>query len=146
MTGKLFDPHLDILEQRFQTLRDQIGARPEACRPELEGALQELSQAIAALRADRGAGGSPQPPPTAGREAQAGQAEAMVRLAEAWHFGEPGLAADPAKAVLWSEQAAAAGNAQVQLGCGPQPAVEGQLRRVVARPVVERIAGVIADE
>ncbi len=27
---------------------------PEACRPELEGALQELSQAIAALRADRG--------------------------------------------------------------------------------------------
>ena len=29
---------------------------PEACRPELEAALQELSQAIAALRADREAG------------------------------------------------------------------------------------------
>lgn len=48
------------------------------------------------------------------KAANAGQAEAMVRLAEAWHFGEPGLAADPAKAVLWSEQAAAAGNAQGQ--------------------------------
>ncbi len=46
--------------------------------------------------------------------AKAGQAEAMVRLAEAWHFGEPGLAPDPAKAVLWAEQAAAAGNAQGQ--------------------------------
>ena len=46
--------------------------------------------------------------------AKAGQAEAMVRLAEAWHFGEPGLAPDPAKAVLWSEQAAAAGSAQGQ--------------------------------
>lgn len=46
--------------------------------------------------------------------AKAGQAEAMVRLAEAWHFGEPGLAPDPAKAVLWAEQATAAGNAQGQ--------------------------------
>ena len=46
--------------------------------------------------------------------AKAGQAEAMVRLAEAWHFGEPGLAPDPAKAVIWSQQAAAAGNAQGQ--------------------------------
>ena len=46
--------------------------------------------------------------------AKAGQSEAMVRLAEAWHFGEPGLAPDPAKAVIWSEQAAAAGNAQGQ--------------------------------
>ena len=56
MTGKLFDPHLDLLEQRFQALRDQLGAMPEVCRPEVEGALQELSQAIAALRA---AGGEP---------------------------------------------------------------------------------------
>ena len=46
---------------------------PEACRPELEGALQELSQAIAALRADREAGGTRARPP-GGREAQAGQA------------------------------------------------------------------------
>ena len=46
--------------------------------------------------------------------AMAGQAEAMVRLAEAWHFGEPGLAPDPAKAVIWAEQAAAAGNPQGQ--------------------------------
>ncbi len=56
MTGKLFDPHLDLLEQRFQALRDQIEALPEACRPALEGALQELSRAIAALRVDREAG------------------------------------------------------------------------------------------
>ena len=56
MTGKLGDQGLDTLERRFQALRDQIGAMPEACRPELEGALQELSQAIAALRADREAG------------------------------------------------------------------------------------------
>jgi PAS domain S-box-containing protein len=70
MTGKLFDPHLDLLEQRFQTLLDQIGARPE-----LEGALQELSQAIAALRANREAGGTLEPAPPAGREAQAGQAD-----------------------------------------------------------------------
>ena len=47
MTGKLGDQGLDTLERRFQALRDQIGAIPEACRPELEGALQELSQAIA---------------------------------------------------------------------------------------------------
>ena len=61
-------PGLDTLERRFQALRDQIGAMPEACRPELEGALQELSQAIAALRADREAGESPRPdPPAAGR-------------------------------------------------------------------------------
>ena len=73
MTGKLFDPHLDLLERRFQALRDQIGAMPEACRPELEGALQELSQAIAALRADREAGESPRPAPPGGREAQARQ-------------------------------------------------------------------------
>ena len=46
MTGTLFDPHLDLLERRFQALRDQLGALPEACRPEVAGALQELSQAI----------------------------------------------------------------------------------------------------
>lgn len=50
MTGKLGDQGLDTLERQFQALRDQIGAMPEGCRPELEGALQELSQAIAALR------------------------------------------------------------------------------------------------
>jgi PAS domain S-box-containing protein len=74
MTGKLDTQGLDTLELRFQALRDQIGAMPEACRPELEGALQELSQAIAALRSDREAGGTPQPDPPRGREAQAGQA------------------------------------------------------------------------
>ena len=56
MTRKSGDRPLDELERRFQTLRDQIGARPEAGWPELETALQEVSQAIAALRA---AGGSP---------------------------------------------------------------------------------------
>ena len=59
MTGKLGDQGLDTLERRFQALRDQVGAMPEACRAELESALQELSQAIAALRAERQAGGSP---------------------------------------------------------------------------------------
>lgn len=46
--------------------------------------------------------------------AKAGQPEAMVRLAEAWHFGEPGITPDPAKAVIWAGQAAAAGNPQGQ--------------------------------
>ena len=73
MTGKLYDQGLDTLERRFQALRDQLGAMPEACRPGLEGALQGLSQAIAALRADREAGESPQPDPPGGREVQAGQ-------------------------------------------------------------------------
>jgi two-component system cell cycle sensor histidine kinase/response regulator CckA len=68
MTRTLFNPPLDLLERRFKALRDQLGA----CRPELEGALQELSQAIAALRADREAGGSPGPDPPGGREAQEG--------------------------------------------------------------------------
>jgi PAS domain S-box-containing protein len=74
MTGTLFDPHLDLLERRFQALRDQLGAMSEGCRHELEGTLQELSQAIAALRADRKAGGSLGPAPPGGREVQAGQA------------------------------------------------------------------------
>ena len=72
MTRTLFDPPLDLLARRFQALRDQLGALPEACRPELEGALQELSQAIAALRADREAGGTPGPDaPAAGRSRRA---------------------------------------------------------------------------
>ena len=54
MTRKLGDQGLDALDRRFQALRDQVGAMPEACRPELEGALQELSQAIAAVRAEPG--------------------------------------------------------------------------------------------
>ena len=74
MTGKLGDQGLDTLEQRFQALRDQIGAMPETCRPGLEAALQELSQAIAALRVEREAGENPGPAPLGGREVQAGQA------------------------------------------------------------------------
>ena len=73
MTGKLGDQGLDTLEQRFQALRDQIGAMPEACRPELEGALQELSQAIAALRADRDTGESPGPTPPAAERPRGAQ-------------------------------------------------------------------------
>jgi PAS domain S-box-containing protein len=73
MTGKLGYQGLDTLEQRFETLRDRIGAMPEACRSELEGALLELSQAIAALRADREAGGTPQPDAPGGQGAQAGE-------------------------------------------------------------------------
>ncbi len=73
MTGKLFDPPLDLLERRFQALRDQLGARPEVSRPELETALQGLSQAIAALRADREVGGSPAADTPGGRKAQSGQ-------------------------------------------------------------------------
>jgi two-component system cell cycle sensor histidine kinase/response regulator CckA len=73
MTRK-FDPQgLDTLERRFQALRDQIGAISEACRPELKAALQELSQAIAALRGGQEAGEGPQPAHPGGREAQAGQ-------------------------------------------------------------------------
>ena len=66
MTGKLGDQGLDTLERRFQALRDQIGAMPEVCRPELEVALQDLSQAIAALRTDREAGENQGPAPPRG--------------------------------------------------------------------------------
>ena len=59
MTRTLFDPPLDLLERRFQALQERAASLPEACRPELETALQELSQAIAALRAAREAGESP---------------------------------------------------------------------------------------
>ena len=50
MTRKSGDRPLDELERRFQALRDQVGALPEAGRPGLKTALQEVSQAIAALR------------------------------------------------------------------------------------------------
>ncbi len=59
MTRKSGDRPLDELERRFQALRDQVGDLPQAGRPGLEIALQEVSQAIAALRADRAAGKSP---------------------------------------------------------------------------------------
>ena len=59
MAGKSDDHHLDTLEQRFQALRDRAGGLPEACRRQLDTALQEVSQAIAALRQEREAGGSP---------------------------------------------------------------------------------------
>jgi two-component system cell cycle sensor histidine kinase/response regulator CckA len=64
MTRKLGDQALHTLERRFQALRDQIGALPEACRCELEGPLQELSQAIASLRTNQKGGAAetgPQP-------------------------------------------------------------------------------------
>ncbi len=69
MTRKLVDRPLDALERRFQALRDQVGAMPEACRPELETALQELSQAIAALR---GGPGEPAGPACGQRPRQPG--------------------------------------------------------------------------
>jgi len=59
MTRTLLDQPLDTLERRFQALQKRAAGLPEASRQELETALQELSQAIAALRADREAGGSP---------------------------------------------------------------------------------------
>jgi two-component system, cell cycle sensor histidine kinase and response regulator CckA len=71
MTGKLGDQGLNTLEQRFQALRDQVGVMPETCRPELETALHELSQAIAALRTDCEAGANLRPDSAGGREAQA---------------------------------------------------------------------------
>ena len=72
MTGKLGDRPLDELERRFRALRDQIGARPEAGGPELEIALQEVSQAIAAVREERQAGESLAAAPPGGREARGG--------------------------------------------------------------------------
>jgi two-component system, cell cycle sensor histidine kinase and response regulator CckA len=79
MTRKLGDQGLDILERRFQALRDQIGAASEACQHELEGALQELSLAIAALRKDRKAGESPGPDPHDRPAAPSSPCEAMLR-------------------------------------------------------------------
>jgi hypothetical protein len=57
MTKKMFDPPLNLLEQRFQALQERAASLPEGSRSELEADLRGLSQAIAALRA---AGGSPQ--------------------------------------------------------------------------------------
>jgi two-component system, cell cycle sensor histidine kinase and response regulator CckA len=54
MTRKLLDQPLDLLEQRFQALRKRAGGLPQASRQELEPALQDLFQAIAALQAARG--------------------------------------------------------------------------------------------
>ena len=71
MTRKSGYQPLDLLERRFQVLRERIGGLPEGSRQELETALQELSLAIAALRADREAGGSPPP-------ASPGPCEAML--------------------------------------------------------------------
>ena len=73
MTRKLLDQPLDLLERRFQALRDQVGAMPEASRQELETALQELSQAVGALRADREAGRSLPAEIPCGCEVQAGE-------------------------------------------------------------------------
>ena len=56
MTRESDDRPLDLLERRFKALRDQLAALPEAARPGLETAIQEVSQAIDALRA---AGGCP---------------------------------------------------------------------------------------
>jgi two-component system, cell cycle sensor histidine kinase and response regulator CckA len=64
MTGKLDDQVLHTLERRFQALRDQIGALPQARQNQLEGPLRKFSQAIASLRADQEAGAAetrPQP-------------------------------------------------------------------------------------
>jgi two-component system cell cycle sensor histidine kinase/response regulator CckA len=68
MTIKLKDQPLSTLERRFQALKDKAAGLPEACREELKTALQEVSQAIAALRAAREAklslmGGTPGGPP-----------------------------------------------------------------------------------
>jgi two-component system, cell cycle sensor histidine kinase and response regulator CckA len=56
MTRESDDRPLDLLERRFKALRDQLAALPEAARPGLETAIQEVSRAIDALRA---AGGCP---------------------------------------------------------------------------------------
>ena len=50
MKGEDFDHHLNALEQRFQALRDQAGGLPEA-REALAPALEEVANALAALKA-----------------------------------------------------------------------------------------------
>src|SRR3989339_1182236 len=109
MTGKLGDQGLDTLEQRFEALRDRIGAMPEACRPEVEDALRDLSQAIAALRGDREAGEHPGPASPGGRESQTGQAgkqlfnqlllDAMPCVTFLLRFGTREIVASNAEAV-----------------------------------------------
>ena len=53
MANKLFDQPLDTLEQRFLALQNQAGRLPETSCKKLKTALQDLSQAIASLRAAR---------------------------------------------------------------------------------------------
>lgn len=52
MNGEVIDHHLNALEQSLQALRDQAGALPEA-REVLAPALQEVAQALTAVRAAR---------------------------------------------------------------------------------------------
>jgi two-component system, cell cycle sensor histidine kinase and response regulator CckA len=81
MTRKSGDRPLEELERRFEALRDQIEALPEASRPGLETALHEVSQAIAALGADREAGESPaaEAPDCPGAADSPALADAMLR-------------------------------------------------------------------
>ena len=72
MTRTLFDQPLDLLERHFQDLQERAANLPEASRTGFSTALQELSQAIAALRAGRAAGASPP-------AAAPGPCEAMLR-------------------------------------------------------------------
>jgi two-component system cell cycle sensor histidine kinase/response regulator CckA len=53
MAKKKFDHPLAHLEERFQALQDQAGRLPQSCRQELKTAFQDVSQALAALRAAR---------------------------------------------------------------------------------------------
>lgn len=46
--------------------------------------------------------------------AEDGESEAMIRLAEMRHFGEPGVPPDPEEAALWARRAAETGHAQAQ--------------------------------
>ncbi len=65
MTRKSGDLLLKTLESRFKSLRQRAGGLPTASRQELEPALKELSQAIAALRAARADGPTPAADPAA---------------------------------------------------------------------------------
>jgi two-component system, cell cycle sensor histidine kinase and response regulator CckA len=67
MTRKLGDRPLKTLERAVQSLGEQVRALPEASRRELAATLQEVSRAIAALRA---AEGSPPTEIPGGREGE----------------------------------------------------------------------------
>ena len=90
--SKLMSQQLDILEQRFQALRDQIGDLPGA-RKTLAPALEEVARGLDMVRAAEEAGSSRIEDSPGGPTAPPRQPEAVQGCGET--FGRHGLGSEP---------------------------------------------------